>query len=205
MERYQDYVIKDGKFVGKFEEMYRKFDDPWHQSGVVDVGGGVSRLATIVNIRKYGVKSVVEFCCGLCYFTQFIAQHTGASVKGIDISRTAIDKARVLWPTLAFDVGKVQDIEAYAAYEGIVFAEITWYILDDLDLVFQKMLEHFKGKYFFHNLVFYKGQQKYGRDYFTNLEEFIARVPFKLVGQTESTTIDGDTIETSTLFQIVEK
>lgn len=32
MDRYQDYVIRDGKFVGKFEEMYQKFDDPWHQN-----------------------------------------------------------------------------------------------------------------------------------------------------------------------------
>ena len=23
MNRYQDYVIRDGKFIGKFEEMYR--------------------------------------------------------------------------------------------------------------------------------------------------------------------------------------
>ena len=30
--RYQDYVIKDGKFIGDFEGMYRNFDDPWHQS-----------------------------------------------------------------------------------------------------------------------------------------------------------------------------
>jgi hypothetical protein len=28
--RYQDYVIKSGKFVGKFEEMYSKFSDPWN-------------------------------------------------------------------------------------------------------------------------------------------------------------------------------
>ena len=27
---YQDLVIKDGKFVGKFEEMYQKFSDPWN-------------------------------------------------------------------------------------------------------------------------------------------------------------------------------
>ena len=31
MKRYQDYVIKDGKFIGKFEEMYQKFEDPRHQ------------------------------------------------------------------------------------------------------------------------------------------------------------------------------
>ena len=28
--KYQDLVIKDEKFVGKFEEMYQKFSDPWN-------------------------------------------------------------------------------------------------------------------------------------------------------------------------------
>ena len=28
--KYQDYVIKDGKFVGEFDEMYKKFSDPWN-------------------------------------------------------------------------------------------------------------------------------------------------------------------------------
>lgn len=31
-QRYQDYVIRDGRLVGEFEEMYRDFDDPWGQS-----------------------------------------------------------------------------------------------------------------------------------------------------------------------------
>ena len=26
--RYQDYVIKNGRLVGEFDEMYRDFDDP---------------------------------------------------------------------------------------------------------------------------------------------------------------------------------
>ena len=28
---YHDYVIKDGRFIGAFEEMYRNCPDPWHQ------------------------------------------------------------------------------------------------------------------------------------------------------------------------------
>ena len=28
--KYKDYVIKNGKFVGKFDEMYQKFSDPWN-------------------------------------------------------------------------------------------------------------------------------------------------------------------------------
>ena len=29
---YHDYVIKDGKFIGKFEDMYLDVVDPWMQS-----------------------------------------------------------------------------------------------------------------------------------------------------------------------------
>tara|TARA_Y200000002_G_scaffold247768_1_gene205126 strand:- start:26 stop:169 length:144 start_codon:yes stop_codon:yes gene_type:complete len=28
--KHQDHVFKDRKFVGKFEEMYQKFSDPWN-------------------------------------------------------------------------------------------------------------------------------------------------------------------------------
>ena len=27
---YNDFVFKNGKFVGKFEEMYKKMSDPWN-------------------------------------------------------------------------------------------------------------------------------------------------------------------------------
>ena len=27
---YQDFVIKNGKFIGQFEKMYQKFKDPWN-------------------------------------------------------------------------------------------------------------------------------------------------------------------------------
>ena len=27
--KYQDFVIKDGKFIGQFEEMYKNVSDPW--------------------------------------------------------------------------------------------------------------------------------------------------------------------------------
>ena len=30
--KYQDYVIKNGKLVGEFEQIYQDYEDPWHQS-----------------------------------------------------------------------------------------------------------------------------------------------------------------------------
>ncbi len=32
MSSCHDFVIKDGRFIGKFEEMYSKCNDPWKQS-----------------------------------------------------------------------------------------------------------------------------------------------------------------------------
>ena len=30
--KYQDYVIKDGKLIGEFEAMYKDYEDPWEQT-----------------------------------------------------------------------------------------------------------------------------------------------------------------------------
>ena len=32
MNDYHDYVIKNGNFIGQFEEMYQNCDDPWPES-----------------------------------------------------------------------------------------------------------------------------------------------------------------------------
>ena len=31
-KKYQDYVVKDGKHIGEYEELYQDFDDPWQQN-----------------------------------------------------------------------------------------------------------------------------------------------------------------------------
>jgi hypothetical protein len=71
-----------------------------------------------------------------------------------------------------------------------------------IDKVFNTMKRNLKGKYFIHNLVFYKGQQKYGRNYFLNLKEFINFCPFELIGKVEIDIEDSDCIETSSIFKI---
>jgi SAM-dependent methyltransferase len=166
-ESYHDYVIKEGRFVGAFEEMYNKFDDPWSQSREDSTSDSKSRAATLINIRKYGIGSVVEFGCGLGYFSNLIATETTAQVTGVDIAPTAIRKAREQFPAINFQVDSVDNIAHYRAHDAVLFAEISWYLLPDLNRIFGELLRHFQGKYFMHNLVFYKGdQQKYGRDYF---------------------------------------
>ena len=42
--KYQDLVIKNGKFIGKFKEMYQKFSDPWNllKKNKLDEGGNLN-------------------------------------------------------------------------------------------------------------------------------------------------------------------
>lgn len=205
--RYQDLVIHDGEFVGKFDEMYREFDDPWHQSEADHNALSVSRNIAMLNLRRLSVTSVVEFGCGLGHYSDFIRRCLGVHILGVDISPTAVAKASASFPHTQFVTDDVSNIRAYANFDAILFAEITWYLLDRLDLVFTEMMEHAAGKYFLHNLVFHKGNtQQYGRQFFTNLDEFIAFCPFRLLSRAEYTTADPTgSIETSTLFEITPK
>ena len=51
--KYQDYVIKDGKFVGKFDEMYRKFSDPWNLLKKNELNGGNLNYKIIYNFCSH--------------------------------------------------------------------------------------------------------------------------------------------------------
>ncbi|TAG04315.1 MAG: class I SAM-dependent methyltransferase [Cytophagia bacterium] len=197
---YHDYVIKDGKFIGKFDEMYTEFNDPWTQSTQPNK---YSRMAGIVHIQNFNIKTVLECGSGLGYYADWIHRETQIIPKSVDISAVAIEKAKTLFPHLDFEVVDIcTELSKFKDYDCVLFSEIIWYILPDLKEIFNVLKKDFKGKYFLVNQVFYKGTQKYGNEYFTNLKEFINYVPFTLVGQCEATMDKDSTIETSTIFKI---
>jgi trans-aconitate methyltransferase len=199
-ETYHDYVIKNGQFIGQFEEMYRRFDDPWHQSKQPNP---YSRMAAALHLRRFGVQTVLECGCGMGYYTDFLTREVGVDILGIDTSKTAIEKARKLFPAYRFEVGRVQELDRWGTdFDAVLFAEITWYILPDLRQIVELLRTHFAGKLLVHNLVFYKGTQQYGTEYFTNLRELIAWMPFACIAWCEATTESDSTIETSAVFRI---
>lgn len=199
-ENYHDYVIRDGKFVGKFEEMYQKVDDPWHQS---EQPNKYARMAGILHMKNFGVTSVLECGCGLGYYADWIRRETGIVPVSVDLSEKAVERAKQLFPDLRFEVADItKDLARYRDVDCVLFAEILWYILPHLEELFSVLKSQFKGKLLLINQVFYKGTQKYGTEYFTNIEELIRFVPFELVARCEATTTAETTIETSVLFRI---
>ncbi len=205
MAGYHDYVIKDGKFIGKFEEMYQVYEDPWMQS---EQPNRYSRTMAIMNIKRYEIKSLIEYGCGLGYYANWINEETGIVPKSIDISATAIEKAKERFPMLDFEVGNILDmgkLENKEKYDCILLADIMWMILQELEQVNRLLLEHFRGKYLINNFVTYKGTQKYGLEFFTTTKEFIEYMPFKLIGYGEATTVDDHNIDSTTIFKIESK
>jgi SAM-dependent methyltransferase len=181
-KNYQDYVISNGKLVGDFEGMYENFDDPWHQSAQDHIFDSRRQIAINYCNRlraKYGASKVVDLGCGFGHLTESLRKN-GFDALGTDISKTAIKKASNLYPESRFKQLSFNDFDNLFSLKPsiLIMAEITWYILDDLDQFLVRLNEYAKQSqepvFLIHLLATYEpGVQKYGADKFTNLEEII--------------------------------
>jgi len=171
--RYQDYVIRDGKLIGEFEEMYKDFEDPWEQTTRKEYA---SEKAVVINlIKKSHAKKLIELGCGFGHFTNKINKSVD-HILGVDISETAINKAKSLYPNCEFVVGDILDFDIYDKYQPdvIVMAEITWYVLDKLDDFKSYLKNNLPNTQLIHLLTTYPaGTQQYGKEKFTNLEQIM--------------------------------
>lgn len=139
-ERYQDYVIKDGKLVGEFEEMYKDFADPWEQT--TRERSAYEKLIGLELLKKDNRKNPLEYGCGFGDYTEEIRSSVGKA-SGIDISYTAIEKAKQRYPNCNFYQGDILDVELIKKVnpDAILFVEISWYVLGKLDN-FKKMISN---------------------------------------------------------------
>jgi SAM-dependent methyltransferase len=181
-KNYQDYVISNGKFIGDFEAMYENCEDPWHQSEPVHIFDSRRQIAINFCNRlrsKYSISKVVELGCGFGHLTESLRK-SNFDVIGTDVSKTAIDKASKLYPDAKFKQLNFNDFDELFSLQPniLIMAEITWYILEDLDEFLIRLKQYSKESktpvFLIHLLATYEpGVQKYGADKFTNLEEII--------------------------------
>lgn len=171
--RYQDYVIKEGKLVAEFEQMYVDFDDPWEQSTREQFA--IEKQVTLETVKQQGFKRVLEYGCGLGHFSGKLSNISEA-VLGVDISNTAISKARMRYPNVSFKQADILDWQVIKEFQPdcIILAEISWYVLEKLPVFRRYIRDNLQGCGFIHLLNTYaQGKQAYGNDYFTNLTEIM--------------------------------
>ena len=113
---YHDYVIKDGQFIGKFEEMYEACDDPWNQKKSVIQS---HKMACMYSIAMISPCKVLEVGCGLGYLTHFYKSvFPSICFEGMDISETAIEKAKNSFPDISFFCGNIAEIKDFSTWGG---------------------------------------------------------------------------------------
>lgn len=174
-ERYQDYVIKNGRLIGEFEDMYKDFADPWKQSTRERFA---SEKAVALNLLQglkatFGSSRVVELGCGFGMFTASAAE-LGFEAIGLDVSETAVKKGKERYPGVDLRQADFADFDLLRelAPDVIILAEITWYVLDHLVAFKQFCRDELPDTMLVHLLMTYPpGEQKYGADFFTNLTE----------------------------------
>lgn len=134
---YHDYVFKDGRLVGDFEGMYRNSSKvPWHQNQTAYM---VFSQVDIAILQQYQYESICEVGCGLGYFTNRLRQELHGPgkpvrVTGIDISETAIAKARTMFPEIRFAVCDLTRERPFPGeyFDLVILKEILWYVCHHL-------------------------------------------------------------------------
>ena len=167
---YHDYVIKDGQFIGKFEEMYRDCDDPWHES-TEDYEDSACSLATKRLIHAMGRPLVVSLGSGKGRHLQWLE----CFGFGVETSQTAINHA----PCATFHADAIEFLRSpYAIDDVYLFREVVWYLLQDWKEICT-LLATKHGALVIVELSFYD-EQHYGRDYFDGPDDFIRKWPFTI-------------------------
>ncbi|MBD79836.1 MAG: hypothetical protein CL840_13055 [Crocinitomicaceae bacterium] len=131
MEGYHKYVFDLDKreFVGDFETMYKNEEaegyDSWHQSNI----NFLKNKFAVAIINQYNFKSIIDFGCGKGHFTNQLKKNNN-SVLGIDISETAVAKAKQRYPDIDFEsmdadsfLNRTQGCELLVCMETLSYLE----------------------------------------------------------------------------------
>jgi len=183
MERsrdYHDYFIKDGRFIGAFEEMYQNVEDPWH---IDALGRRLDMDAALTLIRHSGRKfdRVLDVGCGKGLFTALLAEETGAKIFACDVSLTAVREAgrrcsdsRIKF--FVFDLEQIEDLPfPNGFFDLIVMAQTIWCVLPSLSKILRFLRTYLNrpGDLLISQHFLKPGEQKYGRDILSGPEDLL--------------------------------
>jgi 2-polyprenyl-3-methyl-5-hydroxy-6-metoxy-1,4-benzoquinol methylase len=135
---YHDYVFKNGKLLGEFEAMYQNSTiAPWHQNEVaqeMDV-----KLAKLILESLSPFDSILDVGCGLGYFVNELSPFS-SNIYGIDVSKTAIQKAEKLFPHIHFKSVDIKQnhsalFQNHRSFQLVACRALFWYVFQNLDQV----------------------------------------------------------------------
>lgn len=130
MSSYHKYVFDERKreFLGKFEDMYRQENvegfDSWCQEKMT----GLDKKITLTILEQFNFGCILDIGCGKGSFSHLLKKANNI-VWGIDVSETAIRKAKSRYPDIVFkvlDANKIRTLNQ--RFDLVVAMEILSYI-----------------------------------------------------------------------------
>ena len=181
---YHEYVIKDGRFIGAFEEMYRACPDPWHQDEVQPL---VERIA--LSMLSQPCHRVLDIGCGKGRFTNLLKSVTGGVLTALDISPTAVSIARSRYPQIEFMAASIPPLPFNdECFDLVVSSELLWYVLRDLSPLFEEIKRVLApgGRYLIIQKFYSPEEQSWGREVMQTPQDLLVMLPFRLVHHVEA-------------------
>lgn len=137
MSPYHKYVFDEEKriFLGDFDEMYQNEEienyDSWNQNTLIELDKKIS----LAIIDQYNFSSILDIGCGKGAFTHLLKRKNN-TVMGIDISETAINRAKSKYPDIEFKVLDANKIlELNDKFDLVLNMETLSYIRDWKELI----------------------------------------------------------------------
>lgn len=192
---YHDFVIKDGKFIGEFEQMYQKIDDPWGTIQNVHSLKNDLLLCLIAHLSSRSeITRAFHAGCALGALTARVRDTLGRGVEiyGCDISKTAIRKAAAQHSGIHFfvhDLSLIEDMPfSPGFFDLILMAETMWYVLPWLDKIFRgfRVLLRPGGHLVIQQYFLQPGEQTYGNEIVEKPEDllrFVVKAGFEVQHQ----------------------
>lgn len=162
-------------FIGDFEGLYARCEDPWGQGGTrEDMASYYSfsrhRLAmALLGLCGKGEGQRLEIGCGHGHAMNAVAKAIGGEWIGIDISQTAVREAGKLYHEHHFHVADIRaglpfPPSSVGKFDVVIMSHMLWYILDDLDKAVTNCIRLTKtGGLFVISQAFLR-EQLYGRE-----------------------------------------
>ena len=117
-----------------------------------------------MDLRK---KIIVEIGCGLGVVTNILNEGISNSiVSGVDISKTAVDKASLRYQNIDFHVGDIasKSFRFHQRVDVVILNQMLWYVLEDLNVAIDNVYNALnRGGYLVISMAFLK-DQKYGNN-----------------------------------------
>ena len=140
---YHRYFIQDGRFIGRFEEMYQNVDDPWH---IDELGRRLDMEAALLLLKRIEtpMARTLDLGCGTGFFTHLLAEAVTGGIEACDVSATAVSKARQRYPDprlhfFDFDISHIEELPyPENHFDLIVLAQTIWCVLPELTAILKR-------------------------------------------------------------------